>query len=251
MAPIHIAQQDWRETLAEAAAMGGPDLILTDPPYWTLNRWRNVGTTTRLGGHRDESKRDDSEWFATIDTDDLWELMCDMQRTLKQDRHAYLMCDGQTLAHVLGYAHNPQQGQPAWDNVKPLVWDKVNQGMGYHWRCRHEFVVMFDKGRRRLNDLSAPDVLTHKMIRGGYPTEKPVSLMRQIIENSTQPGELVCDPFMGGGSVAVACAETGWLFVGGDISEEAVRTTSSRLDGLSLSLGLFHHNAPQTSKDAR
>lgn len=25
------------------------DLVITDPPYWTLNKWREVGTTTRLG----------------------------------------------------------------------------------------------------------------------------------------------------------------------------------------------------------
>lgn len=227
---IEIVKRDWRDTLSAAAGVGGPDLILTDPPYWTLNRWRSVGTTTRLGGHRDEAKRDEGEWFATIDHDDLWELMCDMQQTLKRDRHAYLMCDGQTLPYVLGYATHPMEGQPAWDYCKPLVWDKVNQGMGYHWRCRHEFVVMLDKGRRRLNDLSAPDILTHKMIRGGYPTEKPVSLMRQLIENSTQPGELVCDPFSGSGSVAVACQQTERRFIGGDVSDKAVAYALGRLE---------------------
>ena len=31
---------------------GGFDCIVTDPPYWTLDKWRSIGTTTRLGGGR-------------------------------------------------------------------------------------------------------------------------------------------------------------------------------------------------------
>ncbi len=35
---------------------GSVDMVFTDPPYWTLNKWRNVGTTTRLGGKRREGQ---------------------------------------------------------------------------------------------------------------------------------------------------------------------------------------------------
>lgn len=219
---IEIERRDWRATFARAKELGGADLILTDPPYWTLNRWREIGTTTRLGGHREADKRDEAAWFATIDHDELWEFLCDSWIALRPNRHAYIMSDGATLPYLLGFAVHPMEGQPAWSNVKPLVWDKVTQGMGYHWRARHEFVVMLDKGRRRLNDLGRPDILTHAKIRGGYPTEKPVALMRELLENSSNPGELVCDPFCGSGAVAVACAETGRRFVGGDIEERAV-----------------------------
>ncbi|WP_366944968.1 hypothetical protein, partial [uncultured Bradyrhizobium sp.] len=41
-----------------------------------------------------------------------------------------------------------QAGFKFW---KPIVWDKVQIGMGYHYRCRYEFVLFFEKGKRRLN----------------------------------------------------------------------------------------------------
>ena len=36
--------------------------------------------------------------------------------------------------------------EAGFSHHNPLIWDKVNIGMGYHFRCRHEFVVILDKG---------------------------------------------------------------------------------------------------------
>lgn len=199
------------------------DLVFTDPPYWTLNKWRDVGTTTRLGGHRDKDQQ--TGWFATIDETELWELMCELHRVLKRDRHACMMCDGQTLKWVLGYAE-----EAGYSYAKPIVWDKVHQGMGYHLRCRHEFVVLLDKGKnRKPNDLSQPDIVTIPMVKGGYPTEKPVGLPAFFIEQFTSPDELVCDPFMGSGSTGVAATGLTRRFIGGDSSPKAFETTKARL----------------------
>ena len=63
---------------------------------------------------------------------------------------------------------------------KPIVWDKVTMGMGYHYRARYEFVLFFEKGKRRLNDLSVPDVLGFKRVRNGYPAEKPLELIQTL-----------------------------------------------------------------------
>lgn len=49
---------------------------------------------------------------------------------------------------------------------------------------------------------------------GGHPTEKPVSLMRELITDFTAFGDLICDPFMGSGTTGVACVKTGRRFVG-------------------------------------
>jgi len=202
------------------------DCIVTDPPYWTLDKWRSVGTTTRLGGNNDPEKR--SGWFDTIDEKELWELMLESHRLLKPNCHAYIMGDGQVLRWLLGYSE-----EAGFTNYKPLVWDKVNQGMGYHYRCRHEFFVMFDKGKnRKLNSFSTPDVWTVPMIRGGYPTEKPVAIMEIPILHSTQAGELVFDPFMGGGSLLVAAQRHGRRAIGIDKSEEACEIAAKRLSNV-------------------
>lgn len=217
-----IAQIDFLQYLAELSSES-VDCVITDPAYWTLDRWRKIGTTTRLGGHRDADKRDEARWFSTIDANDLWELMNQTWRVLKNNTHAYIFCDHETLRYVLSYGDDMD-----WRKVKPLVWDKVNQGMGYTYRCRYEFIVFLEKGKRRLNDLSIPDILTVKKIIGGYPTEKPVELMEILIKQSTKENELICDPFFGSGSVAVACQNLKRRFTGCDIDPKAHKYFKNR-----------------------
>lgn len=215
-----MKQQD-AFTFLSSLKDGYVDLIITDPPYWTLNKWREIGTTTRLGGHKDKNKR--SGWFKTIDEQELWDLMNEFWRVLKNNTHCYIFCDHETLRYVLSYADDMN-----WRRVKPLVWDKVNQGMGYTYRCRYEFIVFMEKGKRRLNDLSVPDILRVKKVVGGYPTEKPVELMEILIQQSSNVDEIVCDPFFGSGSVAVAASKWERLFIGTDISPEAHRYFNNR-----------------------
>jgi site-specific DNA-methyltransferase (adenine-specific) len=50
--------------------------------------------------------------------------------------------------------------------------------------------------------------------QGEHPTEKPLSLMQELVGLYTQPGEIVCDPFMGSGTTGVACATLGRPFIG-------------------------------------
>jgi len=112
---------------------------------------------------------------------------------------------------------------------KPLVWDKQRIGMGYHYRSRYEFILFFEKGKRKLTDLGVPDVIQAARIHNGYPTEKPVAVSEVLVRQSTQPSELVVDPFMGSGSVGVAATRLGRNFAGSDICDEAVRVTRARL----------------------
>lgn len=200
------------------------DLVLTDPPYWSLDRWREVGTTTRLGGHRDPGKRREEMWFPTITPDDLTVLLHETWRVLKPDRHAYIMCDATVLPVLLGAAQDQD-----WRFVKPLVWDKVNPGMGYHYRATYEFVVMLEKGKRALKDLGIADILRFKRVTGGFPTEKPIGLFDLLVSQSTEPGELVMDPFCGAGTVGVAAKKAKRHYVLGDIQAEAVKTAEERL----------------------
>src|SRR5262249_59104815 len=112
---------------------------------------------------------------------------------------------------------------------KPLIWDKKTIGVGYHYRARYEFILFFEKGKRRLNDLGIADVITVPRIHRGYPAEKPAAVSHVLIKQSSLPGELVADPFMGSGSVGIAALETGRRFSGCDLNPEAVRLTADRL----------------------
>jgi site-specific DNA-methyltransferase (adenine-specific) len=196
------------------------DLLVTDPAYESLEKHRAVGTTTRLKVSAGSS----NPWFSVFPNARFGELFEEAYRVLKRDTHFYLMCDPETafIAKPVG----EQAGFKFW---KPLVWDKASIGMGYHYRARYEFVLFFEKGKRRLADLGIADVLQVPRIRGGYPAEKPSALSEILIRQSTASGDLVVDPFMGSGSSGVAALKLGRRYAGNDVSDDALKLARERL----------------------
>jgi len=63
----------------------------------------------------------------------------------------------------------------------------------------------------------------------GYPTQKPVGIVRRMLQASTRPGDLVLDPFAGSGTLGAAAAELGRSYVLIDESAEAVAVMEARL----------------------
>lgn len=66
--------------------------------------------------------------------------------------------------------------------------------------------------------------------RTGYPTQKPVNLMKRIIELATDENDVVLDPFCGSGTTLIASKILNRSAIGVDINEEAIRLTNARLD---------------------
>ena len=62
-----------------------------------------------------------------------------------------------------------------------------------------------------------------------HPTEKPIELMKILIENSSNKNDIVLDCFMGSGSTGVACIETGRKFIGVEIDEKYFNIAKQRL----------------------
>jgi site-specific DNA-methyltransferase (adenine-specific) len=214
-----VAQLDAVEWL-RSLATGSVDLVITDPPYESLEKHRAVGTTTRLK----HSKASSNDWFSIFPNARFPELFREIYRVLRKNRHLYLFCDPETafVAKPLGEA----AGFRFW---KPLVWDKKRIGMGYHYRSRYEFILFFEKGKRKLHDLGVADIIECPRIHNGYPTEKPVPVSEVLVRQSTEPGELVVDPFMGSGSVGAAATQLGRSFAGADICAEALDVAMRRL----------------------
>jgi site-specific DNA-methyltransferase (adenine-specific) len=208
----------WLDTLAAESL----DLVITDPPYESLEKHRAVGTTTRLK----KSKASSNEWFQIFPNSRFDELFRAVYRALKPNTHFYLFCDQETM-----FIAKPIAEQVGFKFWKPLVWEKVSIGMGYHYRARYEFVLFFEKGKRRLNDLGVADVITAQRVFNGYPTEKPVAVSEVLIGQSSKDGELVGDPFAGSSSTGVAALRQQRLFAGNDLSALAIETSRARLLG--------------------
>lgn len=64
--------------------------------------------------------------------------------------------------------------------------------------------------------------------RTGYPTQKPLGILKRILQASSCPGDLVLDAFAGSGTTGEACLQLGRRFVLVDESEEALRVMARR-----------------------
>ncbi len=111
------------------------------------------------------------------------ELFAEVFRVLKPDTHFYLFCDAETM-----FVAKPEAERAGFRFWKPLVWDKRTIGMGYHYRARYEFILFFEKGKRRLNDLGVADIITVPRIHRGYPAEKPATVSEIVIGQSSHTG---------------------------------------------------------------
>jgi site-specific DNA-methyltransferase (adenine-specific) len=217
---------EWLRSLPDGSA----DLIITDPAYESLEKHRAIGTTTRLK----HSKSSSNDWFNIFPNARFPELFEQAHRVLRRNSHFYLFCDPETafiakpIAETVGFKF--------W---KPIIWDKKKIGMGYHYRSRYEFILFFEKGKRKLNDLGISDVIECPRIYNGYPTEKPADVSRVLVSQSTSPGEFVIDPFLGSGSVACAATQIGRHFGGSDISPTAIEHTRLRLDGTGVDVSVI------------
>ncbi len=69
-----------------------------------------------------------------------------------------------------------------------------------------------------------------------YPTQKPEVLLERIISNSSNPGQVVLDFFMGSGTTQSVAMKLGRRFIGADINLGAIQTTSKRLIGVAEAL---------------
>lgn len=210
---------EWLDGLPAASV----DLVITDPPYESLEKHRAIGTTTRLK----HSKSSSNDWFTVFPNRRFPELFRAVHRVLKRDAHFYLFCDQETM-----FVAKPMAEAAGFKFWKPLVWDKVSIGMGYHFRSRYELILFFEKGKRKLHDLGIADVITHPRIARGYPAEKPAEVSEVLVRQSSEPGGIVVDPFMGSGSVGVAALRNERRFLGSDISPAALELSRARLSAV-------------------
>lgn len=219
--------------------------VITDCAYWTLDKWRAVGTTTRLGGHRDADKR--SGWFETITREDLYMLLCEFSRLLPRDGHAWMFADNEVQSVIQGFV---REGETGFGYVKSYPVLKLRtdglaprMGMGYHLKSATEFVVLCEKGRRRWsNELNnrpdyfmvpwTGDAETRGLTQDGkpYPTAKPWNLYRQLVQLSSSEGETVLDPFAGSGPLAQAALVEKRKAVLIDKSVDAIEVIRRRVD---------------------
>lgn len=112
--------------------------------------------------------------------------------------------------------------------IKSLIWNKGNKIMGQFYMSQFEYILFFRKGKGvKINNCGTSDILSIPNIKRKdangknlHDTEKPVELMKILIENSSLENQIVLDPFMGIGSTGIACLQANRKFIGIEIDEK-------------------------------
>ena len=204
------------------------DLIVTDPPYKTTARG-NPGNT---GGMLNSKIFMQGKVFKHNNVKPI-EYFPEFYRLLKDGSHCYVMTNHVNLQEMLNTAT-----ECGFHFIKSLIWNKGNKIMGQFYMSQFEYILFFRKGKgKRINKCGTPDILNvpNKKTKGKdgkniHDTEKPVELMKILIENSSQEGELVLDPFLGVGATAMACKELNRDYIGIELDEKYYNIACKRVN---------------------
>ncbi len=218
------------------------DAIVTDPAYSGMNQHMQFGHGRIVGHYNSDQREGKSKWFEEFhdDPDNYRVFLSECKRVLRNDRHIYIMFDSFSLLTLGPIVRE------IFDVKNLITWDKVNMGMGHYFRRRHEYIMFATKGHRKLTRRDIPDIWRFRRIhRAVYPTQKPVEVFEAMLCGSIEPGFVVCDPFVGSGSAAIAALKYGCSFIGSDISEKSVSLAKQRVNTF-LATGV-DPNQPQTA----
>lgn len=193
--------------------IGNVDATITDPPYSSTihDGSRGGNGTTKLVDFDPISEDQFIRRFRQI---------CGLTR-----RWVIATCDWRHASVA------EKNGLPL---VRCGIWVKPNgapQFTGDRPGTGWEAVAIFhrDDERKRWNGGGKHAVWRHNVERGFHCTQKPIGLVRDFVEQFTEPGELILDPFAGSGTTLVVCKRLGRRAIGIEVNEKHCETIANRL----------------------
>lgn len=157
-----------------------------------------------------------------------------------------------TLAEgVRAWRDDLQAAGAKWDTtcfwIKPDASPRFN-GQGPARGAECSVTSWAGKGHQRWNAGGKRGVYTHCVNtgrQGEHPTEKPVPLMMDLVQDFTQPGQIICDPFLGSGATGVACVALGRRFIGIEQNERWFDLACRRIEEAYKQPRLFAEPEPK------
>lgn len=140
------------------------------------------------------------------------------------------MTNHKNITHFLNVINTwkDDETKEGFNFIKSLIWDKGNKIMGQYYMSQFEYILFLRKGKGvKINNCGTSDLLSipNKKTKGKdglnlHDTEKPVDLTNILIENSSDIGQIVFDPFMGIGGCGVSCEKLGRKFIGIELDKK-------------------------------
>lgn len=195
------------------------DLVVTDPPYFLT--MGHAGSLDNVRASTDMVNSNRAFNDLAIAKPFYSQLFREFRRVLKDDGAFYYFTDwrGYAFYFPIMAAELPVRNM--------IVWDKKS-GPGSYYTFAHELVI-FGTWRAKLKNPGGTNIWRMPSFASGakktdgekvHPTQKPVALIEKMIIDSTDPGAVVLDTFMGSGTTAVACLRTGRNYIGFELDEK-------------------------------
>lgn len=209
--------------------------IVTDPPYGTEYKSGRQGVDRERSNRREGDIVVRESYFSQIANDESLptEWISEAFRVLASGSALYVFCHWKKWGEL-----ECAVSRAGFDVKNMIVLNKSNHGMGDlkgSYAPKHELLMFATKGRHlmrfpngRINDVWDVPVKFSGAIRL-HPNEKPVSWYIPAIENSTDAGQVVLDPFMGSGTCGEACVDTGRNFIGIELDESYYAVAQKRM----------------------
>ena len=205
------------------------DLILTDPPYDM--------PSTKAGGKSELAKSIQGAFDelknANLTNGITYEFL-DLMVQLQDNINIYIWCNLKQIKFYLDYFIDKHKCK--WDEI---IWYKTNAMPCFHnkYLTDKEYCLYFRKGGycNPINYETAKTVYSLPINildkkKYGHPTIKPLPIIKNLIINSTQKGDLILDPFAGSGTTLVASKQLGRNYIGFEIDEKYVDICRKRIN---------------------
>jgi site-specific DNA-methyltransferase (adenine-specific) len=210
--------------LAAAIPDESIDLVLTDPPYGISYKMTAPGKITH-------DVRNTERAFGADDLDTSW--LLDAYRILKPNRCAFVFTRWDVL-HIWKEAAEAA----GFVTSQRLIWDKSHFGSGdlRYYGSQTEDVLFLRKGApsmcwdgRKGNVYKTTTRAYFPERSDLHPTQKPESIARQWIQDTTQSGQIVVDFFVGSGTFAVVAKQTGRRFLAFELRDDYAEIARERV----------------------
>ena len=208
------------------------DAIITDPPY-NISRDNNFKTMNRNG-------IDFGDWDKNFNLTNWIKIA---QPLLKKGGNIIIFNDWKNMSYIV------EELEKNNFDIKDLIrWKKTNampRNRDRRFITDYEVAVWAVKkgGKWTFNRLSdtyeIPEIVggitpKSEKINGGHPTQKPIYVMKWIIERLTNENDIVLDPFMGSGTTGVACKELNRKFIGLELDKNYFNMAQQRIDAIHI-----------------
>ncbi len=216
-----IDRADFHDFMASLTD-GSVDLILTDPPY-TISRKTGFSEVV-TGVKRFAVSMDFGDWdHAQIDLTNMAAVFYD---ALRHGGTAIVWYDIWKLGEL-----KDAMEKAGFKMLRQIIWQKtnpvpLNMKATYLSNSREMAIAGVKGGKPTFNSEYDNGIYRYPIPRHNghrrHPTQKPLQLFSDLVLKHSAPGDMVVDPFLGGGTTAVAAVRNGRRFAGCDIDKDYV-----------------------------